>query len=457
LDFSQETWQNMSMEGEKVLEENSQNDPKREAVNPSEGVELPEKEIADSPEEVKLPEKEAEQVPESLKKKSGFNPSFLVKLIIFATLALLLLLGIKFLISQSNILNNGIGESETEESTTSAIITKPEIESPEKTFTSDEFKFSVDYNTDLHELRTHSAFSFEPPQFLIIHKGESQEDDIKVEADLLDGYIVKISIYEDVDKEVLELAQRKREKYLLECSDVASIGSLYKRNIDGNWAQSFEVVNCPQDFIENFTVFKGNIVEITQIFRGDIGFKQSYKAQTEEILRSFKWLRDPEEEPDIATFRSEEYQLEFIHPVLELNAASVTPPSIENLVKVVVLVDPARKNEAGEVLDKVGIFAVPKGSKSFALFINEEKQSLIQEYKVVEGKNPTGLSEEVVLIGGVDGLKLVNYAWWGEVIYLDHPTADYFLIFVLPDGISDEFVEVLSEIFDTFVFEVEKI
>ena len=148
--------------------------------------------------------------------------------------------------------------------------------------------------------------------------------------------------------------------------------------------------------------------------------------------------------------------MEFIHPVLEENASEMAKQKIQNLVKVTVLADPTRKNEAGEVLDKVGIFAVPKGSKSFVLFINEEKQSLIQEYKVVEGKSPMGLSEEVVLIGGVDGLKLVNYAWWGEVIYLDHPNADCFLVFVLPDGISDEFETVLSEIFDTFVFEVEE-
>jgi len=431
----------MSMEDGKVLDENLQNEPKQEEVK--------------TLEKDKSPNEDLTQVPESLKKKSGFNPSFLVKLAIFVALTTLLLLGTKFLISQSDVLNNG-GGAETEESTPSGIVTIPEQESPEKTFTSDKFKFSVDYNTDLHDLQTRSAFSSEPPQFLIIHKGESQKDDIKTDADLLDGYVVKISVYEGVDKDILELAQRKREKYLVECGDVALLGGLYKRNIDGSEAQSFEVGNCPQDFIENFTEFRGNIIEITQIFRGDIGFKQSYKAQTEEILRSFAWLRDPEEEPDIASFRSQDYQLEFIHPVLEVNTVSVTPPSIEGLVRVVVLADPTRKDGAGEVLDKVGIFAVPKGSKSFALFINEEKQSLIQEYKVVEEKNPTGLSEETVLIGGVDGLKLVNYAWWGEVIYLEHPNANYFLIFVLPEGVSDVFVEALSDVFDTFVFEIEK-
>jgi len=98
-------------------------------------------------------------------------------------------------------LNNG-GRAETEESTSSDIVISPEQESPEKTFTSDKFKFSVDYNTDLHDLQTRSAFSSEPPQFLIIHKGESQKDDIKTDADLLDGYVVKISVYEGVDKDI---------------------------------------------------------------------------------------------------------------------------------------------------------------------------------------------------------------------------------------------------------------
>ena len=439
----------MSMEEEKVLEESLENIPEKEPVG-----EAPPTDPSGAAEAI-LDSDDLTQVPESLKKKPGFNPSFLVKLVIFGTFTFLLLWGVKFFISQSSLLSNGADGSETEESTSSEIVTRLDPESPEKTFVSDKFKFSVGYNTDLHELQTRSAFSSEPPQFLIIHKGESQEDDIKTDADLLDGYIVKISVYEGVNKEVLELAQRKREKYLLECLDATLLGDLYKRNVDGNEAQSFEVVNCPQDFIENFTEFRGNIVEITQIYRGDIGFKQSYRAQTEEILRSFKWLRDPEEEPDIASFRSEEYQLEFIHPVLDVNTTSVTPPSIENLAKVVVLADSVRKNENGEALDKIGIFAVPKGSKSFTLFVNEQKQSLIQEYRVVEEKNPIGLSEEIVSIGGVDGLKLVNYAWWGEVIYLDHPNANYFLVFVLPDGVSDDFQEVLPDIFDTFVFSLE--
>jgi len=69
-----------------------------------------------------------------------------------------------------------------------------------------------------------------------------------------------------------------------------------------------------------------------------------------------------------------------------------------------VLADPTRKNEVGEILDKGGIFVVPKGLRSLALFIDEEK-------------NSTGLSKEVLLISGVDSLKLVDYAWWGGYLF----------------------------------------
>jgi hypothetical protein len=63
-----------------------------------------------------------------------------------------------------------------------------------------------------------------------------------------------------------------------------------------------------------------------------------------------------------------------------------------------------------------------------------------------------------VQIGGYDAYKLVNYAWWGDVIYMNHPNsdADYFLVFVMPNGVSEDFKSVINGVLKTFDFEVEE-
>lgn len=332
------------------------------------------------------------------------------------------------------------------------VITEPEPENPVKTVVSDEFNFSVEYNEDLHDFEKIASFSSEPVQFLISHKG-SKQGELEIESDLVDGYIVKILAFRGIEREILDLAQRKKTKFTLECPGIVEIGNTYRRAIDGVEVVSFEVINCPQNYIVNFAEFKGNIIEIDQIYRGDLGFKQSYRAQTQEIVDTFTWSRDPEEDPEIESFEDVNYQISFIHPVLDTKCCAVTPPSIENLNKIVVLADPSRTDAEGNVLDKVGIYALDSKSKSFELFLNEQKQALIQEYRVVEEKAPTNLTEKDILIGGSDAVRLENYAWWGDIIYMKHPKKNAFLIFVIPDGISKSFSNTIEEVFETFIFD----
>ncbi|HDQ88700.1 MAG TPA: hypothetical protein ENN92_00955 [candidate division WWE3 bacterium] len=105
-----------------------------------------------------------------------------------------------------------------------------------------------------------------------------------------------------------------------------------------------------------------------------------------------------------------------------------------------------------QVKNKFGIFATARNKKSFELFLNEQKQALIQEYKVVEGKNPTNLLESKVIMGNKEGVKLTNYAWWGTVIFVDHSDVDAFLVFVIPNGVSKEFEGVINTILNSVKF-----
>ncbi|MBD3365987.1 hypothetical protein GF360_01440 [candidate division WWE3 bacterium] len=383
------------------------------------------------------------------KQKKRFHMSFLLKLLLLGAAAFLAVFAYLVITQNPAVMRDELEPEEPQ------VITKPELENPIKTYTSEKFKFSIQYNTDIHEFERRAAFSTQPPQFVITHQGANQAD-LDTEKDLTDGYIVKISAYENPGIDALVSAQRKREKFTLECPEITEVREIYSRNIDGAEAKSFEVINCPQNYVENFIGFGDDVLEITQIYRGDIGFKQSYRAQTDEIVRNFKLLRDPEEAPEIASFESLEYQLSFIHPVLNAKCCSVTAPSIEGLEKVVVLADASETDEEGNVLNKLGIFAYPSKGKSFDLFLNEQKQALIQEFKIVEEENPTNLREEVVSVGGRDAYKLVNYAWWGDIVFLEHPNANYFLVFVIPEDATEDFSAVVGEIFASFGFVVEE-
>ena len=347
------------------------------------------------------------------------------------------------------------GNGKKEENITPPVVVIPEPENPFKTFTSDQYKFSIEYNTGKHLFSQRKAFSDQPTYFQIAsneNRPEKIEIDTDLEKDLEDGYLVKISVYENIDRDIEELISRKREKFAIDCPIPAEIGNVYTRNIDGNEAKTFEVKNCPQDYVINLTKFKENIIEITQIYRGDIGFKQSYRAQTETIFSGIKWIRDPQEEPTIAVYKNDEFGIEFLHPRLDTKCCSVTHPSIENLTKLVVLGDPKSKDKDGQIVNKFGVFGYQEEGKSFELFLNEQKQSLIQEYEVVEGKNPVGLEENKVLISGYEALQLKNYAWWGEVTYMKHPFRENFLIFVLPNGVTDEFRVIVENMLKDFTF-----
>lgn len=396
-----------------------------------------------------------EQVSENIPQGNVKN-KFPIKLLWgFLVLAILLTLGVVlYLFSQMDF----GGDEDPDVGNNVPVIVEPVEVNPIKTYVNDEFDFSFQYNSEEQEFSQIPATEDQPPQFLITYKGPNQGD-INTERDLNDGYIVKISAYSNISRDIYDLAERKKEKYTLECPDVVTIGKSFSRDIDGIQAQSFEVTNCPQNYVENFARFGPNIIEITQIYRGDIGFRQSYKAQTDQIVRSMEWLWDPEERPDIARFGNYQYRLRFIHPLLDTKCCDVTAPSLPNIKKVVVLADTERKDEEGRVLDKFGIFAYDPGRKPkpFKLFLNEQKQSLIQEFKVVEERNPSDLREETVNIGDHSGVKLINYAWWGEVIYADHPNpdVDQFFIFVIPKEASSEFRATVDQILDSFEFIME--
>jgi hypothetical protein len=420
VDISPKAWQNITM-------------PEQENV-PSQ--EFPEN---NAPTEI---DKESSTEPEKTQKK----PPKKKTMVLVAGALVLIAAGIYFLLPNNR--TNGSGdEGEVQDP---EIVERPIEEDPTETYRNDQYRFTVQYNSDLHTLSSGTPFT-EQISLIQINYSDNLPNKIEKDTDLEEGYLVRVTFFDEIDRDVEDLIARKREKFRVECPITAEIGQIGSKNIDGISGRFFEVENCPQNFVVNMTEYGGKVFEITQVYRGDIGFRQSYRAQTEGIVRSFKWIRE-NTSPTVQMYRNEDYGIELSHPFLDTDCCSVTQPSIDQLSRLIILADSGDEEENGLIDDKFGMFGLRIEDKSFGLFLNQQKQSLIQEYKVVEGRDPTNLGEERLSIGGAEGVLLKNYAWWGEVVYLNHPHREVFLVIVVPRGVSEGFEKVIEDVLQTMVF-----
>ncbi len=330
---------------------------------------------------------------------------------------------------------------------------------PYTTFTSEQYKFQVKFNSEKNYFHQRGAFSPNPAFFMFSSK-ENKSQSPDNEKELSDGYIVKISVFEEIDLDPQDLAGRKREKFKLECPKQSEISQIYSINLDNVETSSFEVKNCNQDYIVHFAKFEDFVYEIMQIYKGDIGFRQQYKSYTDEIIDSIKWIRPPKVKDQTTTLENKDFLVKITHPWLDTQCCSVTEPAIAKLNEIAVLAQ--SKDKLGntipteKITDKLGIFGAPKNNESFELFLNKQKQALIKEFQVVEGKNPVNTKETLVNLGygerSLTGVKLEGYAWWGKVILAEHPYSNYFLIFVIPNGASLEFEGIVEDILANIVF-----
>lgn len=355
--------------------------------------------------------------------------------------------------------SNGEKPKNEEQAPKNPTVIDQEPKDPYTTFTSEQYKFQVKFNSEKNYFHQRGAFSPNPAFFMFSSK-ENKSQSPDNEKYLSDGYIVKISVFEEIDLDPQDLAGRKREKFKLECPKQSEISQIYSINLDNVETSSFEVKNCNQDYIVHFAKFEDFVYEIMQIYKGDIGFRQQYKSYTDEIIDSIKWIRPPKVKDQTTTLENKDFLVKITHPWLDTQCCSVTEPAIAKLNEIAVLAQ--SKDKLGntipteKITDKLGIFGAPKNNESFELFLNKQKQALIKEFQVVEGKNPVNTKETLVNLGygerSLTGVKLEGYAWWGKVILAEHPYSNYFLIFVIPNGASLEFEGIVEDILANIVF-----
>ncbi|HLB51584.1 hypothetical protein A3F07_01635 [candidate division WWE3 bacterium RIFCSPHIGHO2_12_FULL_38_15] len=325
-----------------------------------------------------------------------------------------------------------------------------------KSFSASQHGITFKYPIESY-LEKSNPFSQDSPVYKAIFRGKRQDEGLITESNLLDGYIFKITVNTNPqNRPLIDLANNKKSSFAFSCPDLAQISDVKSAKIDDLAAQTFSVINCNSDFKVTFVVSKNFVYEIDQIYKGDIGFKQKYEKDTDEILFSLKVDRElpPPEEPIIA-FENKEHGFSFRHPRFNTNCCQVPAPvygEFSNTAKFYFVDTSLGVPEKNKPFDGFGIFVDTNKDKiTFETYLESEKTALLEDYKVITGRNPEE-SQEIIKVGEVDAILLKGYAWWGDVIMLQVPNTSRIMIISKTEYLPGSFKDVFNDILRSFVF-----
>ena len=390
-----------------------------------------------------------------VKKKKRF--SLKIKLLIFflsIPVIFLSMLVVIFLIQKA--LNARVGFDKTD----NPPIIEPVKVQPETTFLDASVdKFTLEY--PLNSIFTPPSSFDETRTYTITYKGARQAEDITGEENLADGYIMKIVVHKDtINQNVRDITQRKRDSYQQICTAGFSPKDIKSTKIDTIDARNFIILNCPYDLKESFALLHGNLYEIVQIQRGDLGYIEKYKQETEKILSSFLFIDKPlaPELPTTKTYYNSKHAFSFEHPLMDETCCKINGPVFGNPEKQVILGDKETYDQSkGKSFDGFGVFIdLNKEHRTFEEYMEIQKATLQDEYKVITGKRPSNPQESEVEVGNVKAVMLKNYAWWGDMVYFQYPANDKFVIISKVDASKGSFDETFEVILESFKFNLKR-
>lgn len=335
---------------------------------------------------------------------------------------------------------------------------KPIVETPVPTlvtFDLTDYGLKFTYPQDLY-IERNNPFSQDPPTFKVIYKGTRQPDGLITEANLLDGYIFKVIIYPNpTDRDISALVATKRKNYTFNCNDNAQVSLAYPVQVDSLSGFGFLVSNCLSDYKETLVSSNNYIYEFVQEYRGDIGYKQKYEKGTDELLASVVMNKEaPLPESPFVTFSDETYKFEFTHPRLDTTCCHVPEPfEYPAEASWYFASVPGSLPTSGKPFDGFGIFIDKlKGDTTYASYLDAQKASLKTLYTLTTGKSPENSKASEIKVGNLTGTLLENYAWWGDVIYVQLPNTTKVMVISKTEYLPGSFKELFNSILATFKF-----
>jgi len=332
---------------------------------------------------------------------------------------------------------------------------KPEVIDPESIveYGNDGLKLSLDrlYRTSLFENTEETDKS---TKIEIIYDKNNPNKNLSVE-ELSEGYILRVSVFPTVLRKIDEIALVKKESFIASCPKAAILTETEVSYIDGVEGRSFEVKNCGSDFKVTYVVKNGLNYEFSQIFKGDLGFRQAYKAETENIIDSIKFYEEYVDPGPLDTYQNDTLGFSFDFPRhLSKECCSATGPVSDKAYKIFTIGDSNTYIDENN-FDAISFYVEERSKVGFYDYVEQQKTLLADDFVVTRGEPPKPEVRDIK-VGDRDAKMLKGYSWRGnDLIYIDvsnEKRYDTFLVISTKNASGESFEIVITGILESFRF-----
>ncbi len=311
----------------------------------------------------------------------------------------------------------------------------PEVEEWE-IYSSDKYRFSFDYpKGDLLEVKNTSETEFSVEVFykdIIPYENADGEN-------LVRGYIFKVTPLKLSASDLKNAAVIKKNWFLSLCPETATVTNEYGRKVAGFDAVTVDVYDCNSDYSVTYITANDLVYEISQTYKGDVGFKQIYKSRENQILDSLVIDVDSPDLPDNIEYEDKQQGISFSYPrTMNTECCKVPAPLFDELKNPITIAE-------NDNSDALGVFYTYKLIRTdFNEVVEEQKAKLTDEYKVVKNKTPNGTQTEID-VAGQKAVMLSGYSWKGnDLILIPHAAKNNILI-ISKTNISEETFKIVIE------------
>ena len=383
----------------------------------------------------------------AITKKGKFKK---IVVVVGIVLGILVLASIGISIYKSRQINEPIVVQEVEEENRIVQIEDVDIKKMVRA-DSGTLKINLEYPED--------AFIFEEDKngikkLEIIYALSTSEPGNIAETELEKGYVFRVSAFKTETRDLDQISLVKNSSFVANCAETAEISKVETGVVSTSESRTFDVINCNGDYRLTYVSKFGYFYEFMQFFKGDFGYKQRYRAATEDILRSIKFYPERETGPT-ETFSNEKYGFSFEYPSeYSAECCDITGAILDRSEKLIVLGNTESIIDQN-TFDGFGIFIEkPSSVIGFDEYLELQRKTLIDDYVVVKGRAPE--PEDVsVKVGEKDAVILKNYSWRGnDLIFVDISTenSSKVLIISVLNTSGDDFTEIFNTILRSFKF-----
>jgi hypothetical protein len=331
------------------------------------------------------------------------------------------------------------------------VVETPEVISEKITqYKSDRLKITIEYPSD-NLLIENEEKSPEGNIFSarIIHSPGIEASEDVTEYNFYEGYIVGISTFLTNNRNLEQITNVKRQNFVDTCPETATISKPADVTIDEVKGFYFVVSGCDYDTKITYVYIHDQFYEVTQIYKGDLGIIQKYRADTEEIVSTLNFYPvETGPRPETQTYKDTQNGFTFSYPYWDEKCCSIDGPINIKSTNFLNL----GNQENGDI---ISFYIVVSGSE-FLDFLETQRKTFIDDYIVVNKTLPQPV-DKVIDVGNKKGFVLEGYSYKENTLtYVDLSKSSRnktFLVISSLNKSGNAFEDIFQTILDSFVFE----